>query len=305
MGIPSIKKPGLVLGAGVLLPGLLAAYFWFRPPVLFVTDTPFTTLYGLRRARIQGLKTTLKLMRRIKPVLIGENAGTDMVLFAVEEAHKAPYAVLFPDRYYEGAQRYIAQFPQVPVFILGARNQDPQLPGAIFLGTDTALDLYRAGLCAGILAQHTSSPDEATRPSEDILFFQNQGLSGEYQEAFNRGLREQGFTKEPKYINAGEDYADTIHNISCVVMQGQGASFLEGMPEVPVILFSWVDPALTSGAVTLVADDSPWAAAADIKALIPRRQGGLVPSDWVFPRQRTMDKELLSRLKKALVKRML
>lgn len=290
---------------GLLLAGLLTGVFWFRAPVLFVTDAPFNALYGLRRAGIKRLETTLRMMRQIKPVLIGENAGPDMVVFAVEEAHSAPYGVLFPYRYYEGAERYIAQFPQVPVFILGARNRDPQVPGGIFVGTDTRLDLYRAGLCAGIIAQHEGSKDGDPLTQGEILFFQHEGISAEYREAFSMGLREQGFTKEPKYLNIKQDYADTIQNISCVVMQGQGTFFLERNLEIPVILFSWIDPDLTSRAVKLVVDDSPWAVAGKTIAMIPGRQGADVPSDWMFPGKRIADKEVLGRLKKVLLRSIL
>ncbi|MDR0722248.1 MAG: hypothetical protein LBF75_05560 [Treponema sp.] len=305
MGSPRFRKRYLVLGVGLLLAGLLTGVFWFRAPVLFVTDAPFNALYGLRRAGIKRLETTLRMMRQIKPVLIGENAGPDMVVFAVEEAHSAPYGVLFPYRYYEGAERYIAQFPQVPVFILGARNRDPQVPGGIFVGTDTRLDLYRAGLCAGIIAQHEGSKDGDPLTQGEILFFQHEGISAEYREAFSMGLREQGFTKEPKYLNIKQDYADTIQNISCVVMQGQGTFFLERNLEIPVILFSWIDPDLTSRAVKLVVDDSPWAVAGKTIAMIPGRQGADVPSDWMFPGKRIADKEVLGRLKKVLLRSIL
>ncbi|MHB9292482.1 hypothetical protein Holit_01580 [Hollandina sp. SP2] len=283
--------------------GLLTGVFWFRAPVLLVTDAPFDALYGIRRARIKRLEITLRMMRQIKPVLIGENAGPDVVLFAVEEAHSAPYGVLFPYRYYEGAERYIAQFPHIPVFIMGGRNRDPQIPGGIFVGTDTKLDLYRAGLCAGIIAQHEGSRDGLAQG--EILFFQNEGVSVEYREAFSIGLREQGFTKEPKYLNIKQDYTDNIQNVSCVVMQGQATLFLERDLEIPVILFSWIDPDLTSRAVKLVVDDSSWAVAGKTIAMIPGRQGVVVPSDWVFPKRRLVDKEVLDRLKKVLLRSLL
>ncbi|MDR2634013.1 MAG: hypothetical protein LBC51_10400 [Treponema sp.] len=289
----------------VLLPVLLTGFFLFRAPVLFVTDASFNALYGLRRVGIKRLEITLMMMRRIKPVLIGENAGPDIVMFAVEEAHSAPYGVLFPYRYYEGAGRYAAQFPHVPIFILGARNQDPQVPGTIFVGTDTMLDLYRAGLCAGIIAQQTASREGEPITQGEVLFFQNEAISSEYREAFSIGLREQGFTKEPKYLNIKQDYVDIIQNLSCVVMQGQATLFLERNLEIPVILFSWIDPDLTSKAVKLVVDDSPWAVAGKTIAMIPGRKGEAVPADWVLPGQRIVDKEVLGRLKKVLLRSML
>ncbi|MDR1302586.1 MAG: hypothetical protein LBK43_08990 [Treponema sp.] len=294
------RKGYILLGIGMLMAGCLGGVFWFRAPVLFVTDAPFNTLYGLRRTGMKRLETSIRMLRQLKPVIIGDNAGPDMVSFAVEEAHGSPYGVLFPYRYYEGAERYIAQFPQVPVFILGARNRDPEVAGAIFVGTDAQLDLYRAGLCAGIMARHETQEDgEASALQGEVLFFQSEGISTEYREAFSRGLREQGFTKEPQYLNINQDYVD-IYNISCVVIQGRASSFLERNLEIPVILFSWVDPDLTSRAVKLVFDDSPWAAVKKTVAMIPGRQGEAVPSEWVISGQRIGNKEVLGRLKKAL-----
>jgi hypothetical protein len=299
------RKGYILLGMGILLAGFLGVGFWFRAPVLFVMDAPFNALYGPRRTKIKRLETSIRMLRQLKPVIIGDNTGPDMVSFAVEEAHASPYGVLFPYRYYEGAERYVAQFPQVPVFILGARNRDPKVAGAIFVGTDAMLDLYRAGLCAGIIAGHEAQEngDESALQGE-VLFFQSEGISTEYREAFSMGLREQGFTKEPQYLNINQDYAD-IYNISCVVIQGQVSSFLERNLEIPVILFSWVDPYLTSRAVKLVFDDSPWAVVRKMVAMIPKRQGEAVPSEWVIPGHRILDKEVSGRLKKALLGSML
>ncbi|MDR1955571.1 MAG: hypothetical protein LBQ30_01800 [Treponema sp.] len=299
MGIPGFRKRFLLLGIGVLLGGLLAGRYALCSPVLLVTDTPFETLYGPRRAELKRIEIMLRIGRQVKRVLIGENAGPDMVSFALEEAHRSPYRVLVPYRYYEGAARYAEHFPQVPVIILGGRSQDPQAPGTIFVGTDTMLDLYRAGLCAGILAEYQRDGEDSV-PGE-VLFFQNERLTPEYQEAFSRGLREQGFTKEPKYLTVHQDYAD-IKYISCIVMQGAGTSVLERNLTIPVILFSWIDPALSSRMVKLVFDDAPWTLARKAVALIPDEQGGAIPSAWVFPEGRIATKEVLGRLKKVLSK---
>jgi hypothetical protein len=44
-------------------------------------------------------------------------------------------------------------------------------------------------------------------------------------------------------------------------MSGAPPHFFEGAVTTPVILFSWIDPALTSRAVKVIFDDSPWALA--------------------------------------------
>jgi hypothetical protein len=274
----------IVLGIGLCL-------LFFRAPVIIVTDAPFNALYGFRRSQIKSIEISLTLLRRVKPVLIAENAGPDMVVFTVEEFEPSPYCVLFPYRYNEGAGRYAEQFPHVPVFILGGRNQDPQIEGTIFVGTDVRTDLYRAGQCAGIIAQNDG---------KEILFFQNEVISAENQDAFLVGLREQGSEKVPKYLSITENYSDN-QSISCVIMNGQAASFLDQNTEIPVILFSWVDPDLTATSVKLIFDDSPWALATRVVNMIPGENGGrFIPSAILIPGRRITNAGISYHLKKVL-----
>ena len=283
----------LVAGAGAAI-GL----FYFRPPVLIVTDAAFASLYGPARITAKRIETAAALLRRVRPVPVEDTAEPDMVAFAVEKAGGSPYCVLFPYRYNEGAGRYAEKFPQTPVFIVGGgRNLD--MKGTVFAETDVMTDVYRAGLCAGIIARNSGG---------DVLFFQGETAPEEQREAFQDGLREQGFEKKPKYLSANQDYSDT-ENIACVVMNGQAAPFLDRNLETPVILFSWLDPELTAASVKVIFDDSPWALAARIVRMIPGKNGidGMdgkspieaVPSDIIFPGRRTLDRSMLRDLKKA------
>lgn len=273
----------LALGAGI---------FFFRAPVLLVTDIPFNALYGIGRSRLKSIETSLKLFRWVKPVIVAENAGPDMVAFAVEAAAPAPYRVLFPYWYYEGAGRYAERFPQVLVFILGGRNRDPQVKGTIFIGTDWETDLYRAGLCVGIIARQDGD--------KEVLFFQNEGLTLEQRNVFHKGLQEQGYEKTPKYLRITENYADN-KNISCVVMNGQAISFLDQNIETSIILFSWIDPELTATSVKIVFDDSPWALVGRIVKMIPgENTGGLMPSEILFLGRRIPEKGVAQDLKNVL-----
>ncbi|MDR2484331.1 MAG: hypothetical protein LBD55_02925 [Treponema sp.] len=275
--------------AGIL--GIGSGVFFSRDPVLIVTDASFTALYGARRARLKTVKASIQLFRPVKPVMVADNAGPDMVAFAVEQAGGSPYCILFPYRYNEGAERYVEQFPQVPVFILGGRNQNPRVNGTIFIETDSGTDLYRAGLCAGIMARNDG---------KEVLFFQNEAMAAEQQDAFQAGLREQGFEKTPKYLSVSQDYSDN-QNVSCVVMNGQAALFLNKDLDTPVILFSWIDPDVTATPVKLVFDDSPWALVTRVVQMIPgKNPEGAVPSEIVFPGRRIRDKGILHDLKNVI-----
>jgi hypothetical protein len=227
----------------------LAGVFFARPPVLIVTDTSFIQLYGSSRFRIRQIRVSLELFRKVMPVEIAESAGSDLTVLAVEGASRSPRAVLFPYRYLEAARLYSGNHPGIQVMVTGG-NSSPPVSGATFgfVFTDTALDLYRAGLYAAVLAEKNSS----------VLFFYGDTLSDGYREAFQDGLEAGGGNNNPVYISASVDYV-SYDNIGCAVLAGPAANFLEKNLNIPVILFSWIDPGLSPRSVKVTFDDSAWA----------------------------------------------
>jgi hypothetical protein len=281
MGLRRHKKKLLVWAVVFFIPLLGAGFFFLRAPVLIVSDTFFDLLYGPRRTWERRLVLSLRFFRPIKTVLIGENAGQDMVPFAVETASARPHAVFFPFRYGEGAGRYVRQHPDIPTVVLGGRAPPPTEENLLFFGTDTPLDMYRAGLCAAALI----------RPDEEVFVFPDSLVTGADREAFVEGLRTGGYTKDPLYMNA---YADLSSRTGiAVVMNGTPPSFLDSGIKIPVILFSWMDPALTSRDVKLVFDDSPWALALEaVKLLEGGGKEGVVPSKISIFNRRLQERSL-------------
>jgi hypothetical protein len=209
-----------------------------------------------------------------------------MVPFAVEAASARPHVVFFPFRYGEGAGRYAGQHPDIPAVVLGGRLSPPQEENLLFFGTDTILDMYRAGLCAAALV----------RPEDDVFVFPDSLISGADRESFLEGLRAGGYMKDPLYMSA---YADLSSRMGVsVVMTGTPPSFLEGGIKIPVILFSWMNPAVTSRDVKLIFDDSPWALAVEaIKILDQGEKEGVVPSTISFFDRRIQEKTLAAEIK--------
>jgi hypothetical protein len=283
----------ILVAGGVFLAFVLGAvFFYFRPPVVLVSDASFDALYGVRRTWEKRITLSLRFFRRVKPVPVAENTGSDMLVFAVEEAALTPYCVLFPYRYEEAAGRYAARFPQIPVALLGGRIREAPEPGEIFfVSTDIMTDFYRAGRCAAIFAQNGDGR---------ILFFQENSMAAAERAAFIDGLREQGFEGEPLFINAGVDYSG-VEKVLCVVMVGSAPSFLERNPDVPLILFSWIDPGLTGRGVKVIFDDSPWAMVPETLAMISRKEkAGSFPSGILFPGDRIPEKGLLEQIKNVI-----
>jgi hypothetical protein len=283
------------------LPGLI---FFLRSPVLIVTDTPFLGIYGTRRILEKRAGASIRLFRRVKPVIVAESAGADVFVFAVEEAASKPYCVIFPSRYHEEGRRYAEQFPEIPVISLGAKPGDvlPGGPGRLItVGIRREVDFYQAGRCAGIIAQRareTGGPGD----TESVLVFPGQSLSAADRSSLAAGLRTRGIELVPRFLYSSAEIAE-FQQGACAVLTGSAAEYLEQNLKIPVILFSWLDPALTPRETVMIFDDSPWALAVPAVKMAVRDDirdiDAYIPSDTVFPRGRITDKELLRTLKEA------
>jgi hypothetical protein len=282
-----------VLGGFLVLLAAAALVFRLRSPVILVSDAPFAALYGALRGRKKQLELSLRFFRPFRTVITGENAGADMVVFAVEEISKSPYAVLFPYRYYEGARRYGEKFPEVPALVLGGRGlSPPRAGGPVFIGTDSLTDYYRAGLAAALFLQK--------RPGK-LLFLRHETVSAAAEGAFLAGFRGSpgGRAGEDTiFLDSGAAF-EGWQDLSCVVLSGPAQDFLDRNLGIPVILFSWIDPAMTPAAAGLIFDDSPWALAA--RALGPEGgKGGVLASETTVVPERIGDPEMVQALRRAL-----
>ncbi|MDR2151184.1 MAG: hypothetical protein LBO67_10365 [Spirochaetaceae bacterium] len=272
------------------LPVLIAAsLLCFRSPVVLVTDAQFTLLYGKERFDRQRIELSLALWRRVRVIFIAENINTDLVVFAVESAVSSPLCVLFPYRYADSAELYAQQFPAVKVLILGGRSNDQQERTVPVITSDFLTDLYRAGLCAALLA--------AENPDKPIVVFQDTTLLPEQQQAFSAGLLQQGYTAEPLFIQntVPEDSACAV-----IIESNQLTSFLTQDYSTPVILFSWIDPALSSRQIKLIFDDSDLGLAMQAVRKMRKQNYTALPSYNIVLSDRISQKRLLTMLKNAV-----
>jgi hypothetical protein len=243
---PFVPLLMVILGL-IFVFGAIWGVFLFRSPVLIVTDSSFMAVYGPKRLKKMESSLSSKLFRRIIPVYVDEYAGPDIISVAAEDAFQSPLAVLFPYRYMEGAGYYKENHPEIPVYITTGRNQTSNAKETLGLvRTDIKTDMYRAGLCAAMLAGEGS-----------ILFVSDGTVPSENREAFIEGLRDQDYTKDPVWGNANSSFTSGS-DLSCAVIAGPAGSFFETRPETPVILFSWADPDFTPRSVKVIFNDSPY-----------------------------------------------
>ena len=252
---PKIKKrlPIIIVLFFVLILGVLGGVFLARPPVLIVTDSSFNLLYGPERLRQRQHQISISLFRRVIPVTVSEHAGPDLVAIAAEEAFRIPRAVLFPYRYLEGAVLYKENNPDVTVMLTGGRNPIPTVltgTNITYVRTNTMVDMYRAGLSAAVFAGE-----------KNILIFDDGIFPEDYRESLRELLSSRGFMNQVIFQNL-HAHVPSFDGIGSVILTGPAFRFIEQNLDIPVILFSWADPAFTPRTVKLIFNDSPWALAA-------------------------------------------
>jgi hypothetical protein len=309
----------LIIAAAILM--VLAApcvIFFIRPPVLIVTDTPFVLLYGKSRLRRQQISASLALFRRVKPVMIADGAGSDVVNLAIMELAAQPFCVLFARDQAAAALYFHEQFPETPAVVLSGLVAVPEIPSPdgflCVYGTDQLTDLYRAGLFAGILGNAPPKPVEKTKKQDEsaavppnpapktYVLWQDRYVQAAGKDSFSRGIKEQDPKSVIIFANTGAEIPD-MKGISSLVLTGAGAEYLEKNPRVPLILFSWLDPAFTTREIVVLFDDSAWAVAVPAVRMAAQKQAeGKIPSQpLIFP-ERIADNNVFRMLQKSAKK---
>jgi hypothetical protein len=220
--------------------------FAVRGPVLLFSDSGFDTLYGTNRALFQRVSLSLKQWRRIKVISLADDAD----LAAVKVDGK-PFCVIVPARYESIARSYREEFPESKVAIIGGGTEDSGIPRVL---TDRSTTLYRAGQYAALFAQG--------REPGTIALIPDGACSEADRSAFQAGIAKQN----PDAASFVEAVNQPVGS-ALVMGTAQVSSFLDSNPTTPLVLISWIDPALTSRSVKVIFDDSIWmCAGAGIKA---------------------------------------
>jgi hypothetical protein len=263
-----------------------------------VSDLLFDRIYGTQRGRKAQVFISFRLFRRITTVRVSDTAGSDVIVFAVEEAARSPHCVVFPYRYLEEARRYVQKFAGVPVIVLTGRTRfSPPEEPLLFFGTDSETDFYRAGRCAALFAEPEAGDSSQEKPKGGVIFFQDELVTNADRDVFNLGLQDQGYTQSPVYINSQSDYIPP-ENTACVVIASGALKFLEENMNIPVILFSWIDPDISPRKIKLIFDDSPWTQLLPaLKKRLPQTELSPIPSSISVLSGRIPEKDLIKKIK--------
>jgi len=262
---------------------VMVLVYYFRSPVLIVTDVPFIELYGKERLRRQRTAASFALFRRVNPVITVDGASPDILVAAISEAASHPYCVLFPAYLAQAAERFHLQFPETPAVVLTGFSTSSGVPGPdgilCVYRTDLETDLYRAGLFAGALGLKKSSQEKSSAEAQKPCFLlQDRYIQAPEREIFSRGLRESNPDAVARFTGSVSDMPGP-EGMSCVVLTHSGAEYLDNNAGIPLILFTWLDPSMLPAETAAVFDDSTWALVVPAARMAANNQAeGKIPS---------------------------
>jgi len=304
------KKTGIIaiIAAMFVIPLFI---FNIRSPVLILTEMSFVEIYGKERLQNESLFVSLALFRPVKLVAVANDAGEDVVPFAITQASIKPYCVLFPLRFAGSARLYKNLGLNIPIVILEGRCLEEENPAESILGgensdyfifkTDINDDFYRIGLAVPaikpkIVKKQEESAGEDGKKGKVIVFLDNK--LDKMKDVFLRGLYDRGELYETHFFNSFSQYMD-LADLHCVVIAGTGAEFLERKAEVPVLMFTWLDPALLPFDVAMTVNDSPLAQVRRaVKLVGSKEKRGLIKSEFRVLNKSKFGKKVLAIIKK-------
>jgi hypothetical protein len=282
-----------------------------RSPVLIVTEQSFIELYGQKRTQKEAFSTSFALLRPVKTVVVANDAGEDVVPFAVTEASIRPYCVIFPLRFTQSARLYKGLVPNIPVVVLEGRYIEDENHAENILGeekseyfilkTDVSDDFYRIGLAVTAIKPKKGKKDENSAADEGkkgkAVVFLEYNLNP-VKDVFLRGLYDRGDLLETHFYNHFSQYPE-MEDISCVVLAGAGSEYLDKKADVPVISFTWLNPSLLPFDVVMAVNDSPLAQARQaVKMVKSGVKKGLVKSEFIVLNRKKFDRKVIAIIKK-------
>jgi hypothetical protein len=290
----------MIFAAFLLFSALVVlAVFYFRSPVLVVSDIAFSQLYGVKRFKEETARSSVELFRRVKPVVVADDAGDDIVQAAVESASKRPLCVLFPIRFARIARDYREKNANIPVVLLEGRYPEAANPASFAIGdntedyfiykTDISADFYRAGLAAAILDGEKN---------ERIVFILESSIQTLAREAVAKALSDVEKPLQTSFFTVSSQFTGN-QNVSCVVLAGIGADYPDKFSDVPIIFFTWINPELIPPDIVLVFNDSPIVQAVPAVRMVQAgMKKGQIPSKILYTGGKLPDKATLRKLRK-------
>jgi hypothetical protein len=289
----------MIAGSAAFAVFLAVIVYFARSPVLLVTDEAFVTIYGQSRIRSASKAASFALFRRIRTVLIADDAGNDIVHIAVKDVSSRPYCVLFPLRFAHAARIYREQNPEIPVVILEGRYLGGENPALFAAGinfndyfiykTDFDDEFYKAGLIAAAIDNGKNGK---------IAVFLQSHLQIQAKTVFLQALGSINKPLDTRFFTSFSEFAE-IPDISCVVLIEEGAEYFDNNSGVPVVFFTWNNPLFIPPDAVILVDDSPWVQAVQaVRMVSSGLKQGKIRSKFIIRKRENIDTALLHKIVK-------
>jgi len=279
---------------------LMVPFFVYlvRSPVLIVTDLAFVSLYGEARIKQERQLSSLVLFRRVRIVSVADDASDDIVRIAIIDVSSAPFCVIFPLRFSRSAHIYREQNPGIPVVILEGRHGNTStnfviggnLSDYYIYKTDINTEFKKAGRAVAALDMGKNGK---------IAIFLDSQIQAQAADAFLQGMKSLENPPQAFFFNNFSQFSE-ITGLSCIVLAGSGAEFLEKNEGIPVIFFSWLDPSLLPVEVALLINDSSLAQAVEaVRMVMAGQKEGLLQSKFIDFKRDYIDRKVLRKIYKS------
>ena len=280
------KIPLIIIMIAILAILALFITFQSRSPVLIVSEEAFIVLYGKERIKKEILYNSLTMFRRVKMVILANDAGDDIVPHAVTLVSSRPLCVLFPSRFSRSAKLYKEQNPDIPAIILAGRYTG-NIPGFDYIyKTDIENDFKKAGLAALQIAGEGR-----------IAVFLESSIEKQAKEAFLDSIGEEKTPNVRFYTSYSANMQTS--ELSCAVLSGIGGEFIEGNEKIPIILISWLNPVYLPSNIVLIINDSPTIQVGEVVRLLSAgEKEGRIESKIIAQNSKNIDRKILRKIRK-------
>jgi hypothetical protein len=311
------------LFALIISVGLLSYVFFFRPPVILVSDIYSSALYGADWERMRLLSLSLKILRPVHIYRLMEETDSKTISENIIKANSKPHSVFFPGRFSDAAQFYGDDIKEqgnqtTKAVLCYDSSRELQAHENIIIAVNgPQIDYYRAGYSAALLAKDyvtkkektlaaatTASAAAASDPPSsvdegEIVFIYDTQPTSENSDAFIRGTAAAGFTGTTNFSLGRDSLLND--RVSCFVIEGPPAGILGSTATQPMIILTWFyNKNYLRQNIKVQIDDSPYALIPKVLKERPKTGSTIsIPADFIILDSHIKDRALSASLRRA------
>jgi hypothetical protein len=301
----------------IIFVSILSYVFFFRSPIILVSDVYAYALYGADWERMRVLSVSLKARRPVRIYRLMEETDSQTISENIVKANREPHSVFFPGRFADAARIYGDYIRQAgnqktkAILLQDGSRVQVAPDNVVSAVSGTEIDYYRAGFCAAQLSidylEASSAAALATGsppiPEGEIVFIYDTQPTNMCREAFINGTTDAGFTGTTNFSPGRDSLVN--ERVSCIVIEGPASGVLNAARQ-PVIVLTWFyNKNYLQHNIMVHIDDSPYAL---IPKIIkgPLKDGSIIkiPADFTILKGNIKKRPLYRALRRAAKSRL-